>query len=85
MQFLHEIAEELGAELNYGIKVVDVNLEEKTVTLENGQVIQGDIIVGADGADGISRPLFNADEDQEALVNVYRWVKAFRLSDPCLT
>ncbi|KAF9450469.1 FAD/NAD(P)-binding domain-containing protein [Macrolepiota fuliginosa MF-IS2] len=71
IHFLHDIANELGAKLRYGARVVEVDVEGKSVTLETGEVIKGDIIVGADGADGISRPLFDSEEDDEPLVNVY--------------
>lgn len=52
--------------------MVEVDLEEKSVKLASGEVIKGDIIVGADGANGVSRPLFESEEDDEDLVNVYR-------------
>lgn len=71
VRFLHDIAEELGAVLNYGCRVADVDLYEKTIVLENGQTYTGDIIVGADGAEGITRPLFVSHHDQEPLLNVY--------------
>lgn len=63
----------MGAELHYSAKVVDVNMEDKIVTLEDGRVFEADVIVGADGVDGISRPLFEAEEP-EPLLNFYRWV-----------
>lgn len=71
MHFLHQLASDLGANLRYGTRVVNVNLETKSVTLENGEVIQGDIIVGADGSEGTTRPVFEPNDD-EPLVNVYR-------------
>ncbi|KAJ6512690.1 FAD/NAD(P)-binding domain-containing protein [Mycena sanguinolenta] len=36
-------------ELRLGSKVVDCNPEDGTVTLEGGQVIQADLVIGADG------------------------------------
>jgi salicylate hydroxylase len=68
---LHGIAKDLGAELNYSAKVVKVDMEKKTVTLEDGRVFKGDVIVGADGIDGISRPIFEA-EAPEPFVKLYR-------------
>jgi salicylate hydroxylase len=72
VHFLHDIAEELGVVLNYGSKVTTMDVEQKMVKLENGQTFTGDIIVGADGPDGISRSMFDSVSEPEALVNVYR-------------
>ncbi len=69
---MHELASELGAKVRYGTRVVSVDLEAKSVTLENGEVIEGDIIVGADGSEGATRPVFEPDGDEVPLVNVYR-------------
>jgi len=80
VRFLHDIAEDLGAELHYSAKVVAVDMEKKTVTLEDGRVFEGDVIVGADGIDGISRPIFEAEEP-EPFVNLYRFVSFFESAD----
>ncbi|KAJ4983382.1 hypothetical protein SVAN01_11117 [Stagonosporopsis vannaccii] len=37
-------------------RVVDVNTAEGTVTLETGEVVQGDIVIGADGVHSNTRP-----------------------------
>jgi salicylate hydroxylase len=68
---LRGIAKYLGAELNYSTKVVKVDVENKTVTLEDGRVFEGDVIVGADGIDGITRPIFEA-EAPEPFAKMYR-------------
>ncbi|XP_006458940.1 hypothetical protein AGABI2DRAFT_191047 [Agaricus bisporus var. bisporus H97] len=83
VRFLHDIAEDMGAELHYSAKVVDVNMEDKIVTLEDGRVFEADVIVGADGVDGISRPLFEAEEP-EPLLNFYSTTIPMEriLSDP---
>jgi salicylate hydroxylase len=71
VRFLHGIAKDLGAELNYSAKVVEVDMDNKRVTLEDGRVFEGDLIVGADGLDGISRPIFEA-EPPVPFVKLYR-------------
>ena len=37
-------------------RVVDVNTAEGTVTLDNGEVVHGDIVIGADGVHSKTRP-----------------------------
>lgn len=54
--------------------MLDVHLDKNTIVLENGQAFTGDIIVGADGENGISRSMFHSEEEQEVLFNVYRCV-----------
>ncbi|EIN09046.1 FAD/NAD(P)-binding domain-containing protein [Punctularia strigosozonata HHB-11173 SS5] len=43
------------AELRLGVNIQSVNCEEATVTLESGEVIQGDAIIGADGIKSVVR------------------------------
>jgi salicylate hydroxylase len=46
---LYDAAVELGATVIMDARVDSVNDNDVTVTLENGQVYKGDVIIGADG------------------------------------
>jgi len=72
VRFLHDIANEIGAILNYNCQVTGVDLDTNTIKLENGQTFTGDIIVGADGLEGITRSMFLENQDQHSVHNVYR-------------
>ncbi|EJF67219.1 FAD/NAD(P)-binding domain-containing protein [Dichomitus squalens LYAD-421 SS1] len=52
---LYDRATELGAQVRYGANVVDIDVENREVTLENGEKLVGDVLVGADGEYGVSR------------------------------
>ncbi|RDW63772.1 hypothetical protein BP6252_11317 [Coleophoma cylindrospora] len=52
---LYQRALELGADIRVNSKVVDIEFESGTVTLHNGQVFQGDLVVGADGLNSTCR------------------------------
>ncbi|THH13127.1 hypothetical protein EW146_g7059 [Bondarzewia mesenterica] len=54
-RMLYETALELGARIRTRAEVVSVDVEGRSVTLTTGEVIQGDVIVGADGAKGLCR------------------------------
>lgn len=46
---LHKLAMELGVKVELGSTVVDYDLDTPSLTLENGSVRHGDLIIGADG------------------------------------
>jgi salicylate hydroxylase len=46
---LHRLAVELGVKVKLGSMVVDYDLDKPSLTLENGEVHFGDLIIGADG------------------------------------
>ena len=48
-QILLDEATAVGAKIQLGATVVDVDFEKTEVLLDNGAVVQGDVIVGADG------------------------------------
>ncbi|TVY14426.1 FAD-dependent monooxygenase OpS4 [Lachnellula arida] len=52
------------AQLRTGSKVVSVDAITSTVTLENGEAIKGDLVVGADGVHSISRKVVSKDNPQ---------------------
>jgi len=50
-QILAEQAQKLGADLRFGcgVQSVDCSVERPRVRLDNGDVLEADIIIGADG------------------------------------
>jgi salicylate hydroxylase len=53
-----------GVAVRFGARVVAIDSDKAWVTLEGGQVIEADVVVGADGARGVTRAtLFNGVED----------------------
>jgi salicylate hydroxylase len=52
-------AQQLGAVLRLGAKVIHIDFEEPpAVRLDTGEVIAGDLVIGADGLWSLSRDLF---------------------------
>jgi 2-polyprenyl-6-methoxyphenol hydroxylase-like FAD-dependent oxidoreductase len=56
---LLETARELGAETRTNAEVVEIAKDCRSVQLASGEVLQADIIVGADGSQGICRKTFD--------------------------
>ncbi|RDX51205.1 FAD/NAD(P)-binding domain-containing protein [Lentinus brumalis] len=52
---LYEAAESSGARIRFGANVVNIDAEAQEVTLESGEKVSGDVLVGADGEFGLSR------------------------------
>jgi salicylate hydroxylase len=46
---MHRLAVELGVKVELGSVVVDYDLDKPSLTLGNGEVHTGDLIIGADG------------------------------------
>ncbi|KAI9767304.1 MAG: hypothetical protein M1840_005713 [Geoglossum simile] len=51
-------AEELGVVVRLSARAVDIDFDQPSVTLESGEVIHGDVVLGADGLWSTSRDLF---------------------------
>jgi len=45
----------IPAQLNLASKIVELDAESATLSLENGQMVQGDLILGADGVHSVTR------------------------------
>jgi salicylate hydroxylase len=54
---LLETARELGAETRTNAEVVEIAEDCRSVRLASGEVLKADIIIGADGSQGICRAL----------------------------
>ncbi len=52
---MHDAAVEAGVQVRYGANVVNVDAETQEVTLESGEQIGADVLVGADGEFGLCR------------------------------
>ena len=60
---LHDAAKEAGVELRWNSEVVKVCSSDMSVTLKDGEVIRGDVIVGADGRESTVRSTCLGDND----------------------
>ncbi|OQN99701.1 hypothetical protein B0A48_14471 [Cryoendolithus antarcticus] len=47
--------------LNVGVKVVDFDVENATLTLDGGEVVKGDVLLGADGVHSVARGKINTE------------------------
>lgn len=56
-KFLYQLGHEAGAKYRANAKVVSVDVPGKSVTLESGEVLRADVIIGADGRHGLCRGL----------------------------
>ncbi|KAG5640233.1 hypothetical protein DXG03_009736, partial [Asterophora parasitica] len=52
---LYDVAISCGADVRLGTKVAEIDPHSRTVTLESGEQLWADVIVGADGLGGLSR------------------------------
>ncbi|WPH03792.1 FAD/NAD(P)-binding domain-containing protein [Acrodontium crateriforme] len=57
-------AKELGAEIRLDARVVDVDFDTPSLTLQNGEKLQGDLLIGADGLWSRCREKFLARKEQ---------------------
>ncbi|THH33404.1 hypothetical protein EUX98_g713 [Antrodiella citrinella] len=62
-QILYESALESGAEVLSGLDVTDIDPNNSSVTVSNGDVLTADLIIGADGPRGRGRRIL-LDQDQ---------------------
>lgn len=73
LQLLHETAVSLGAKIRMGVAVTGIDPETRRVKLTSGEILTGDVIVGADGATGVSRRLLELDDEEPVhRFNCYR-------------
>lgn len=61
---LHTRALELGAEVRVKSQVVDIDFEGGSVTLQTGEVLQGNLIIGADGLNSTCRKRLIPDDEE---------------------
>lgn len=55
----------LGADIKTNAKVVDIDFDAAKITLQNGEVFQGDLVVAADGLNSTCRKKFVPTEAPE--------------------
>lgn len=60
---LCQVALAEGATVRSGTQVAYIDTLRGAITLESGEVIHGDVIIGADGGSGISRQLLLNETD----------------------
>jgi salicylate hydroxylase len=65
LKALYNRSLELGADINVNSRVVDIDFEQGIVLLQNGESIQGDLVVGADGLHSLCRKKLFKDEAPE--------------------
>ena len=61
--WLLDLAQSAGAELRFNTRVTEVDTEGPAVLLASGEVLGGDIVVGADGWDSIVRRVVTGNQD----------------------
>lgn len=62
-RLLYDLAVSYGASVRFGACVSSIDPDSHSVTLTTGEVIRGDVVIGADGAFGQSRRLL-AEPDE---------------------
>lgn len=66
---LYNLAKRAGAKIHFGCRVVSVNPETPSVRLPSGKEIRADLIVGADGHQGIVRSVLDLCPEEVEEVN----------------
>lgn len=76
---LYEFAVMYGAEIRLGAQVSSIDPQTCSITLHSGEVVKGDVIVGADGVDGLARGYLQkaAEENDGNQFCMHRFVKRF--------
>ncbi|KZT69787.1 FAD/NAD(P)-binding domain-containing protein [Daedalea quercina L-15889] len=63
-RILHDAAVSQGAEVRYNARVVEIEPGDGAVKLASGDILRGDIIIGADGESGLCRRLVFGREER---------------------
>ncbi|KAJ7471053.1 hypothetical protein FB451DRAFT_326145 [Mycena latifolia] len=63
IQLLYDEATSQGVEFRLGTTAVSIDLEQVTITTHSGELLQADVIVGADGIRGLTRQILLREED----------------------
>lgn len=61
-KLLYNTATSFGAKVRFGAEVVSVNPDAPSVTLQSGEVLTADVLVGADGTEGICRQYMHDEQ-----------------------
>jgi 2-polyprenyl-6-methoxyphenol hydroxylase-like FAD-dependent oxidoreductase len=72
-KLLFDAAVSHGANVRLNTRVTSIDPDNRTVTLAGGEVVRGDVVIGADGTAGLSRQLFEDEEAGPPQVNLFRW------------
>ncbi|KAF8224334.1 FAD/NAD(P)-binding domain-containing protein [Tricholoma matsutake] len=70
-KLLYNAAISNGAKVRLNTRVVHVDPDNRTATLAGGEVLRADVVVGADGVDGLSRQIFEDEEAKPTTMNLY--------------
>lgn len=62
-RLFHDTAVSYGAEIRVNSEVVSLHPDDRCVKLASGEVIRGDVIVGADGPNGLARKNIIGSQD----------------------
>jgi salicylate hydroxylase len=71
-RLLYDAAVAHGANVRFDTRVTSFNPDNRTATLVGGEVVGGDVIVGADGIYGLGRRLFEGEEPRRPTMNLFR-------------
>jgi salicylate hydroxylase len=72
---LLETARELGAKIRTNAEVVEIAEDCRSLRLATGEVIQADVIIGADGSQGMCRRLVvPQDPPKAAGITLFKYV-----------
>ncbi|KAJ7124295.1 FAD/NAD-P-binding domain-containing protein, partial [Mycena epipterygia] len=63
MRLLYDEAIKQGVEFRLGTTAVSIDPEQGTITMDSGDVLEVDVIVGADGIAGLTRQILLQEED----------------------
>jgi salicylate hydroxylase len=85
IRFLRTLARSVGADIRFGAHVTSIDPDYHRVTMASGEVVSADVIVGADGAEGLTRSHLLPEPDNAAVEYImYRSVRRTALIFWCL-
>ncbi|KAG7448109.1 FAD/NAD(P)-binding domain-containing protein [Guyanagaster necrorhizus] len=71
LQLLYDVAISRGTEIRFNTLATSVDPVSGRVTLHSGEVLQGDVVVGADGPSGITRRVFPKSEERPSGMSLF--------------
>lgn len=75
-RLLYDTASSYGVKIRMNTRVRDIDPDTPCVTLDSGEVLYADVIVGADGVSGLARKMITDDDGdgEPGALNMYWYI-----------
>jgi salicylate hydroxylase len=66
-RFAYQIATEIGVQVRPNSEVISIDVDTRSVSLVSGETLSADVLIGADGVNGISRATLSKGQCDEPM------------------